>query len=289
MERTPSMSLSRWSKIWIVITIVALMIYDVRWLYGVYGRFQLLFSTQSADVPLWRIIVDYVATGIIGDGLRLVGVILALVGLYLLWGPKPKPFFNVKKIITVAVLCEAIYWLTVLPLSIIEIFLGRAPFVITAFVIQILVTAPLLLLLALKIWRFTGPDTSSLVKWGSIAALGYLVGIWFNNVFRWFSMAQATNIGFLFTGTTSIGFLGALITLTLALAFSVTAFYAYFKKRNPKLAIRLAAGALIMLSLNFVLFIIYSALTNTLNYVILVEIWPITVMGLGLGMLRGKI
>jgi drug/metabolite transporter (DMT)-like permease len=265
------------------------MIYDVRWLYGVYGRFQLLFSTQSADVPLWRIIVDYVATGIIGDGLRLVGVILALVGLYLLWGPKPKPFFNVKKIITVAVLCEAIYWLTVLPLSIIEIFLGRAPFVITAFVIQILVTAPLLLLLALKIWRFTGPDTSSLVKWGSIAALGYLVGIWFNNVFRWFSMAQATNIGFLFTGTTSIGFLGALITLTLALAFSVTAFYAYFKKRNPKLAIRLAAGALIMLSLNFVLFIIYSALTNTLNYVILVEIWPITVMGLGLGMLRGKI
>ena len=285
------MALSRWSKIWIVITIAALMVYDLRWLYGVYGRFQLLFSSAEnlANAVPWRIWVDYVSTGIIGDGFRLVGVILALIGVYLLWGPKPKPFSNVRKIISVALLCESVYWLSVLPLVVIELYMGRVPFLMAAYVIQILLTSPLLIILASKVWRFAEPDTSGLLKWAGLASIGYLAGIWFNNVFRWFSMAQTAGISFIVEGTTSIGFLGALVTLSLSLIFAVSAFYVMFKKKNPKQAIMLSAVALIMLSLNFVIFILYSAMTNSMNYVILVEIWPITVMGLGLGMLRGKI
>jgi len=286
------MFLTRWGKFWITTTIVSLLLYDLRWIYGVINRFQSIFASLDlyATVEPWRFWVDYVVTGIIGDGTRLLGAILALIAVYMAWGPKPMSFLNVKRSVSVFLFCEGIYWLLVLPLLIIELlFVGRAPFVMVAFIIQILISAPALIILARKVWLYAEPAMKEVLKWACVAAIAYLTGIWFNNVFRWFSMAQSAGIGFILTGYNGISFLATVVTLTLSLIFAVDAFYVMFKKQNSKLAVQLSGVALILLSLNFVIFIITSALTNFLNFVILVEFWPITVLGLGLGMLRGRI
>jgi hypothetical protein len=55
------------------------------------------------------------------------------------------------------------------------------------------------------------------------------------------------------------------------------------------MAIRMAGVSLVFLGLYYVLYLIYSAVTNSLSFVFLVEFWPVTVLGLGVGMLRGKI
>jgi hypothetical protein len=265
-------SLTRWGKFWITITIVSLLLYDLRWIYGVINRFQSIFASPNlyATVEPWRFWVDYVATGIIGNGLRLAATILALVAIYWVLGPKRRAFIEVKKTVALALSFEGIYWLLVLPLLIIELlFVGRAPLVMAAFIIQIIVSAPALIMLARKVWLYATPDMKEVLKWACVAAIAYLIGIWFNNVFRWFSMAQSAGIGFILTGYNGAGFLATMVTLTLSLIFAVDAFWVMFK--------------------NFVIFIIISALTNFLNFVILVEFWPITVLGLGLGMLRGRI
>jgi len=238
----------------------------------------------------WRLWIDYVTTGVIGDGLRLVETILALIAVYAVWGPKPASFFSVKKKVSVVLLFEAIYFLLTLPIIFVEIFyLDTTPIFMLGLAIQILIAAPALIILASKIWHYTETDAPNVLKWAGIAAIAYLAGIWFNNVFRWFNTAQSAGIGFLPTGTSSLGFIGIVATLSASLIFAVAAFYAMFRKHTTKLAIKLSAVALILLSLNFVIYIIYSALTNTMSYVFLVEIWPITLLGLGLGMLRGKI
>ena len=286
------MSLTRWGKFWITITIASLLLYDLRWIYGVINRFQSIFASPNlyATVEPWRFWVDYVVTGIIGDGARSLGAILALIAVFRAWGPKPMSFLNVKRRVAVFLFCEGIYWLLVLPLLIIELlFVGRAPLVMAAFIIQILVSAPALIILARKVWLYAAPAMKEVLKWACVAAIAYLIGIWFNNVFRWFSMAQSAGIGFILTGYNGTGFLATMVTLTLSLIFAVDAFCVMFKKENSKLAVQLSGVALILLSLNFVIFIIISALTNFLNFVILVEFWPITVLGLGLGMLRGRI
>src|SRR4030067_434502 len=63
------MSLTRWGKFWITITIVSLLLYDLRWIYGVINRFQSIFASPDlyATVEPWRFWVDYVVTGIICD------------------------------------------------------------------------------------------------------------------------------------------------------------------------------------------------------------------------------
>jgi len=102
-------------------------------------------------------------------------------------------------------------------------------------------------------------------------------------------MAQVTSIGFILTGETGVGFLSAVVPLSVSLIFAVVSFYSMFEKQNTELAIRMAGASLIFLGLYFIIYLAYSALTNSLSFVFLVEFWPITVLGLGVGMLRGKI
>ncbi len=102
-------------------------------------------------------------------------------------------------------------------------------------------------------------------------------------------MSESAGVGFLLSGVTSLGFLNSIITLSLSLIFAVAGFYAMSKSQNRTLSIPLFGVALIMLGLHFALFIIYSLLApGALRFFILVEIWPITLLGLGVGLLFVK-
>jgi hypothetical protein len=234
--------------------------------------------------------VDFVLTGIIGDGIRLIAIILALISAYLVWGHKREMFSSVKENVARGILFEGIYFLTLLPLSIIGFIRGgSAPVLMGAFIIQILMVSPVLIILSRKISSYTEAVKANVIKWSCVAGIVYLAGIWINNVFRWFSMASSAGLSFILVGITSLGFLCTIITLSLSLVFAVAGAYVLLKKDKNKLSVRLFALALIMLGLHFVIFIVYSAITSSLNYVWLTEIWPITLLGLGIGMIRGKV
>jgi hypothetical protein len=242
------------------------------------------------NVPFFSVLVitDYVFP-IIGEFLRFIGVTLALFSAYLAWGPKPKLFQNVKKKAAVVLLFEATYFLLLLPINILGISesWGALPIFI-GFILQILLVSPLLIVLSVKVWRYKETAKENLLKWVGIVATGYLIGIWINNVFKWF---RTTNVGFgyLLGGINSVNFVNSIILLSLSVIFAVVGFYTLSKKENKRLGIRWLAASLIMLGLHLVIFIVNHALADSLEWVLLTEIWPIVLLGLGLNMLRGEI
>jgi hypothetical protein len=284
------MAFTRWNKAWVILTICSLAAYNIRWLYGVSANLYhiLAFSATTIQITWWRFWVDYVLTGLIGDVIRLAGVILALASAYMLWGPKPKPFINAKKRVAAAVLCEATFFLTLLPITLIALAQSVAPLLMLAYTLQILLVSPVLIWFSRKIWTYTENAKANVIKWAGIAALSYIAGIWVNNVFNWLNTAATAGAEAVLSGITLLGFLNAVVTLSSALVFAVAACYTLLKKADSRQTTKLYAWALILLGTYFVVFILYSALNNTLKSMLLVEIWPVTLLGLGLGMLKGE-
>jgi hypothetical protein len=284
--------LKRWTQIWIVVTLFSLMIYDLYWIHGV---FTLIYSILIQNLPDIlakhpNFYYDYVA-GAIANSLRMVGVILVLLSAYLVWGPKRKLFTNVRKYVAVALSFEAVYFLAILPLNLILIIRERSPFLLyLGFVIQILVTSPLLLALSIKAWHYKETARANLVQWACLVGIGYIIGIWVNSVFRWFSMSESAGTGLLLTGITSLGFFSSVIILSLSLTFAIAGFYTLLNKGSTKSTVRLFGVSLIMLGLHFIIYIIYSWIApGAWKFVLLTEIWPIPLLPVGLGMLKGEI
>ena len=284
------MSFTRWTKVWIAVTLCALLAYILYWLLGALANPYFLSYGDLPEnfAPLSILIATDYVLPVIGNIFRLIGVSLALLSLYLVWGPKTNPFLNVKKKAAVALLFEGIFFLLLLPVNVLFVFyLGPLPIFI-AFILQALLVSPLLTVLSFKVWRYRKTAEETVLKWAGLAAIGYLIDIWIINVFRGLSMIDIEGTGSLISNVTSVGFLNAIITLSLSLIFAVAGFYTLQKKGNKRLSTRLFAVALIMLGLHFVIFILYSAITNTWKWVLLTEIWPIALLGLGLNMLRGE-
>ena len=101
-------------------------------------------------------------------------------------------------------------------------------------------------------------------------------------------MTETEGIVFILSGTTSLGFLNSVVTLSLSIFFAVVGLYILYWKRNLRLSIKLFALSLTMLGLYYVVFLVYSVIADALKWALLVEIWPITLLGLGLSMLIRK-
>jgi hypothetical protein len=280
------MAFTRWNKIWVAVALCSLLAYDIRWLVGSSVSVYNVLSGSLSVSLWWRFWLDYVLTGLVGNVVRLIGVFLALYAVYLVWGSKKMAFASVRKKVAVALLCEAAYFLVLLPITLIEV--GRGYLVLMAgFILQILMVSPALTALSRKVWLYTEPAQADLPKWVAVASVSYLAGIWVVNVFRWFGMTEYVGTDFVLSGITAVGFLNTVVTLSLAVVFGVAGFHAMLKKKDRKRIRRLFALALIMLGSYFAVFLLYSAITNTLGYAVLVEIWPVTLLGLGLSMLKG--
>ena len=284
------MSFTRWTKVWIAATLCALLAYILYWLLGALANpYYLSYGDLPENfAPLSTLIAaDYVLP-VIGNVIRLIGVFLALLSLYLVWGPKPNPFSSVKKKAAVAILFEGIFFLLLLPVNVLFAFYSGPLPIFIAFILQALLVSPLLTVLSFKVWRYRRTAEETVLKWVGIATIGYLAGIWIVNVFRGLSMISIEGVGSLTSNIASLSFLNPIITLSLSLIFAVAGFYTLQKNGNKRLSTKLIAFALIMLSLHFVIFILYSAITNAWKWILLTEIWPIMLLGLGLNMLRGE-
>jgi hypothetical protein len=270
---SPFSSIGSWNKGWILATIFSLMVYDLYWIRGVYGLVyqRLLENLPDITAKYPNFYIDQVAGGF-ADTLRLVAVILLLTVAYL-------------------------YWLAILPLNIQNIAERRTPLLLfVGFAIQILVTSPTLSILSVKTWRYKKEERSGLIKWGYIAGVSYIFGIWINNMFRWFSMSglfgptdPRTAID-LFAGITIWGFLNSLVTLTASLTFAIVGSYMLIKHTNHKLAMKLLGMAIFLIGLHSALYVAYSWFApDAWRFVLLTEIWPLPFIGLGSGLIKGKL
>ena len=188
------MAFTRWTKTWIVAVLVSLMLYDVRWLYGVVvSVYQISIGARVAS--WWRFWLDYALTGLVGDMVRLFGVCLALYAIYLTWAAKRESFLKVKNYLSVAVLCEGIYFLILAPITVIEFTRGVVPLLMAGYLLQILFASSMLIVLSVKVWRYSESTRDDVVKWAAIAGISYLAGIWVNNVFRTF-LSGVTSVFF---------------------------------------------------------------------------------------------
>ena len=153
------------------------------------------------------------------------------------------------------------------------------------YILETIAVFPLLTVLSIKIWRNNGSEKTKFFSWISIASIGYLVHIWISNVFRWLSMVEMSGIAFLLQGSVVIGFLNSVVTLSLSLILAVLGYYYLSYKNNQKLCTKLFGIALIFLSLHFIIYILYSVIVGASLYsIMLVEVWPVAVLGLGLVM-----
>jgi hypothetical protein len=286
-----SNAVSRWNKAWILATAASFMVYDLYWIRGVYTRINAILLENLPDITAKysNFYVDHVAGGI-ADTLRLVAVILLFIAVYLVWGPKKQPFTAVKKYVAISIVFEAIYWLAILPYNLESIVRARSPLLLYAgFAAQIIVAAIPLILLSAKVWKYQGEARVNLVKWGCLAGIGYIFGMWINHSFRWISMSGQNGLADLLSGITALGFLNTVVTLTLSLVFAIAGSYILIRRRNRKLAMSLLGSAVFLFGLYFAFYIVYAWFApNAWRFVLLTEIWPVPLLGLGIGILKRK-
>jgi hypothetical protein len=287
-------SVSRWSKVWILATITSLTLYGAYWVQSTYNwlyvRLQQNVPNLLAAYP--NFYIDHVASAI-GDTFRLVGVIVLFIAAYLGWGPRKQSFFALKKYIAIAISFEAIYWFAILPYNIQSVARTNVQLLSLGFFFQILAAAPLLLTLAVIVWKYKVGARTKLVKWGCIAGIGYIFGMWINYLLRWLGQSGSTDprlTGGLFSGFTAVGFFNTVLTLTLSLVFAVAGSYMLIKQNNKKRSTQLLGVAILLFGLYFAIYILYCWFApNAWRFVLLTDIWPAPLIGLGIGLLRGKI
>ena len=101
-------------------------------------------------------------------------------------------------------------------------------------------------------------------------------------------MGLEEGVQFLLTGIVSIGFLPSISTISLSVAFAVIGALILFTKRNSGTSRKWFGLSTLMLGVHFVIYILYYAYVNQLDFALLVEIWAVSFLGLGLSILIRK-
>jgi hypothetical protein len=272
------------------------MLFGIYWVQSAYNRILLDLIENRPLINPSNFWLDH-AFGATADTLRIVAVFLLFFVIYLAWGPKKQNFNAVKKYLAAAIFLEGIYWLLVLPENVKRIVTGYQPTLLyVGFFIEILAAGLAFVFLSTKVWRYKEGESRNLIKWGCVAGISYIFAMWIYNLFRWLSMSGLFEVTDprlavnLFSGFTSLGFLNTAITLTMSFAFAVAGSYVLIKQDNRKRAITLIGIAIFLFGLYFAFYTIYAWFSPTeWSFVlVLTQIWPIPLIGLGIGLLMGK-
>jgi hypothetical protein len=271
-------------KFWIAVSLASLFIFNAYWVYKSYENFFgfLLGSPQQygyvsfLGAAFWA--------GHIGLTARFAAIAAGLVAAYLLW-VKKQPFLKVKGWVAGALVLEAVNFIGLIPST--WTLLNPASFIFSTslglgYLLQVISTAPFLLTLAWKTKKYApGGSSLGLHKWAAVALAGYVFSLVANEVSRWASMISLDNTSFLFEGVRAIGFLNAVAFMPIAVIFAVAGAW-FASKNNLKHALSLVGTSLAIVGLHYIIYLGYSAYTNSLNFALLVDIWTVPLFCLGL-------
>jgi hypothetical protein len=284
-------SISRETKFWIFISLLSLLLWTLYWtIPSSLERIVDLISGQSIrGSSFGGVMYAWMeVSGAIGTTVRSIGVVFGIIVLYLL-SFRNKSLVDIKKLLAGALFIEAFYYFMLgFPSGTFMTSVGYGGQQVTlgiSYFLQFLFTTPFLLILGLKVYRHK-QNGGDIHKWIGFAFIGYIIALWVNSVFRWFNMIATDGLSVFFTGIRAVGSLNAFILMSLAVVFAI--FGVYYLLKGKKVAFRWAGLALAMVGLHYLIYLIYSYYGGMIDFVLLVEVWAIPLLGLGVAMLRKK-
>jgi len=280
----------RWVKVWAIISFLSLSLWAAYFLRSSYMIiYSLILEGQSGyiarqGIAFWA--------GVTGYHTRFLAGLIGASTIALL-SSKWEGCKKFNKLLALVVSLEAIYFALLLPYSQYMLsfrFMVPRLFLVSSYVVQPVVAAPLLFFLAYKIWKYDGtPKTPSIWKWAGIAFAGYIIALWSNvTLGRWFDMLYAEGTAFLESITVSVGFFTSTIVMTLAVAFSVIAAFLLFKQRRLKARMHVGI-ALSLVGLHYIFYTLYNFYVGlSFDWVMLIDVWTIPFLGLGIALMLNK-
>ena len=271
-------------KILITITLFSLLLWITYWLIPSFNHFfnLVLGLPDQYSNREWYFIPAH-----FGLIIRFLGVLFGLLSAFFIW-IKNKTFSRIKSLIIVSLLMEAAYFISLLPSfwSLFSTF--RATILGIAYFLQIIFTAPLLVVLALKIYKYNAHENKlKILKWSSVTFAGYIAALWVNSVFRWVDMLLIEGFSFLTSGIRAIGFFNAVVFMSLAVIFAIIG-ARYNGKEIEVTARKWISLSMVMVGLHYVIYLVYSYFVGALKFVPLVDIWTVPLLFLGLALLLSK-
>ena len=294
-------SLGRNVKIWIFITLCSLLAWILYWIPSSIDRFFTMDGTPWNFIlqNFGEMFIIMEMSGAIGMLIRFAGVILAIFSLLLIMR-NTKKFWEIKNWAVSALILESVYFILLLPSSLFLFGFGRKfgedTFIpgLTSlvlggnFLLIVLLTAPFLLILAMKLHKYDGGGTGfKSWKWISITFVSYIASLWVNSVVKWFEMVNAERLSFFAIGVRSLGAINSFLLMSMALVLSIGGALSLFKK-DFNSASKWLGLSLAFVGLHYLIFVIYSYLVGIEGFLMLAEIWAIPLLGLGLTLLVTK-
>lgn len=275
-------TVSRSVKITLTISLFSLLIYVTYVLRGSY----LIFFDYLANLPSAVNYVTFVGPAFwisyVGITARFIGVLLGLAAVFLLW-IKSWPFRRVKPFVVAALVLEAVsflglipsLWLLLSPDS--RIFTPNLGY---GYLIQILFVVPTLLALAYTVAGYRGATQRTLlVRVGAVAFVGYVVALVANEVSRWVSMLSLESLQFI-EGIRAVGLVNAVLFMPFAVVFATIGAWRLFRHKIQS-ASRWLGASLVVIGLNYCIYLGFAAVVDALNTLPVVDIWTIPLAALG--------
>lgn len=283
--------------LWIIITLCSLLGWIIYWVpAGIYRFFSFDGTPWSEAIQTYGLLFMVMElSAAVGMLIRFVGVLFAILALKEFWPHqvwnRDKSFFDVKNLVALALIFEAIYFVLLLPSGILMIGFNRfrplASLLLGIdYLLMVILTVPFLLVLAVKAYR-TKPDGFKAWRWTAITLVAYVGVLWVNSVLKWVNRIVIDGFSFFSSGINALGSLNSLLLMSLSLIFSIIGAY-YIANQRIGSTLKWLGLTFTMIGLHYIIYVLYSYLVGMLGYLVIVEIWTIPLFGLGLTMLKTK-
>jgi hypothetical protein len=269
-------------KITLTISLLSLLIYVTYVFRGSYVIFFEYLSNVPSSVGYVTFLGPAFWASHIEVTARFIGAVLALAAVFLLW-VKNWPFTRVKPYVAAALVLEAMSFLGLVP-SLWLLLTPSAPLFTPnlgyGYLIQILFTVPLLLALAYKVAVYRNETQKvGLLRVGAAAFVGYTVALVANEVSRWVSMLSLESLQFV-EGIRAVGLVNAVVFMPFAVVFAVIGAWRLSRQKIPS-AMWWLGASLLVVSLNYCIYLGFAVTVNALNTLPVVDIWTLPLAALG--------
>jgi hypothetical protein len=233
-------------------------------------------------------LMDYSA--FIGLIIRAVGGFFAVYAALKLFRVKNSQYSAVKNKVVVLLVCEAVYFLSLVPsIAFLVWFSALSPlsnaFLSTQLAVQVIFIVPCLALLALKLQRNAGDG--AVLGWTAVLALSYIFALWLSYQLKWlelFNGAQvgvSTVFGWLIENARLLSFLNTTIIFSVALLFAVLGIK-YVVSKKTCIAVKMWSYSAFFVGLFFVFYVLYCSYLGAYWVIPFGEIWLIPLVFVGI-------
>ena len=227
-------------------------------------------------------------SGFFGLMIRIIGASYALLSAFLIFKAETIFSSSIKNKISKALFFEGFYFFSFIPAIYYLWDLSTLPLtsrllLSTAFSTQIVLISPCLILLSLKLRKYSSnAGEKALVRLVILSCLSYVVAFWVTYVLKWAEMGVLEGgLNWLLTPPRIIAFLNSVFTLSLSVAFAIIGTLQILRKSGGGNTARWWGLASIFLSTHLIIYVLYVANVGPLSFIQWGELWVIPLIAVG--------